>query len=75
MSDQLTGDVERDAPILALAVCRCADAYMDCLAEFTDTAAGDLSDCCQEHLQHLETALDRWRGAQVVVDMRGRSVR
>lgn len=75
MSDLLTGDVEHDAPILALAVCRCADAYVDCLAEFADTAAGNLSDCCQEHLQHLQVCLDRWRGAQLVADMRGRSAR
>lgn len=45
----------------AEAVARCAADYLRCLAEFTDTAAGNLSDCCAEHLQHLDATVDRWK--------------
>lgn len=62
-----------ESAVLALAVARCAAAYLDCLDEFTDTAAGNLSDCCQERVHHLRTALDRWRGVQAVVEMDGRA--
>lgn len=39
------------------AVYQAADAYTDCIAEFSDTAAGDLSACCSEHYQALEAAV------------------
>jgi hypothetical protein len=67
VSDELTGDVVHDLPILMLAVCRLADAYTDCTAEFDDDLAA-----CSEVYDHLVTAVNRWKGAQTVVDMRQR---
>lgn len=69
---RLTGEVEHDLPILAEAVCLAADAYTDCISEFADTAAGNLRDCCSEHYQALETAVNRWKGCHTVVVMRRR---
>lgn len=70
---RLTGDVDHDLPILAEAVCLAADAYTDCFAAFSDTAAGDLSASCGERYDALLTAVNRWKGCHTVVVMRRRA--
>ena len=58
MTEQITLPDER---IKAMeSVCRCARAYVQCIAEFSETAAGDLSNCCSEYYQLLEVAVERW---------------
>lgn len=44
-------------------VIKAACEYCDCLAEFTETAAGNLSDCCSEHVGWLQDAVDAYRAA------------
>lgn len=54
--------IERAAA--AEGVCRAADAYTDCIAEFAETAAGDLSaGACAEHLDALTAAVLAWKEA------------
>lgn len=59
------GEFARRAQVERLArlesVARCAAAYVACIAEFSDTAAGDLSNCCSEYFQLLDVAVDRWK--------------